>query len=116
MPNHIFEKLNQAVLKDKDEVQKALAIARASMPDPSACENRIARFSDAVEALNDPDIPEELKNRYLKDVFEKIIYYRESPVRVTRRNYRDYGMNIQDLKTGGNWYAPPFEVDVTFRN
>lgn len=116
MPKHIFEKLNAAVLKEKQEVQDALRNAKESMPNPIAYQNKITQFSDALCALQDPDVPDELKNRYLKNIFERITYYREAPVRVTRQNCFELGIRLEDIKTGGNWYSPPFELDVTFRN
>ncbi len=115
MPKNIFDKLNEKVLKEQEEVRNALQRARESMPEEIDYEEKIMRFSDALSALNNPDISDELKNRYLKNVFERITYYREKPVRVTRRNCTVLGLSTNELKTGGNWYSPPFELDVAFR-
>lgn len=116
MPKSIFEKLNAAVLKEKKEVQEALLSARESMPNQTDYENKIVMFSDALSALKNPDIAEELKNRYLKNVFDRIIYYREKPVRTGKRNCMEYNINPDALKSGGNWYSPPFELDIKFRD
>lgn len=116
MPKAIFEKLNIAVLKEKEEVQQALIKAQESMPDPVDYQKRITRFSDALTALKNPDIPNELKNRYLKNIFEKIIYYREAPTRVTRLNCSDLGIKTEELRTGSNWHSIPIELDVIFKD
>ncbi len=116
MPKGIFEKLNQAVLKEKEDVLQALRKARESMPDQVDYQSKITLFSDALDALRNPDVSNELKNRYLKNVFEKIVYYRDAPTRITRLNYMEYGVQLEALKTGGNWYAPAIELYVVFRD
>lgn len=114
MPKHVFENLNKKVLEEKDEVQQALCKAYESMPEPIDYEEKIHRFTDALDALNNPDISAESKNKLLKSVFERIEYYREKPVRISKSNMHLYG--IEEYKTsGGKWYSPPFELDVKLK-
>lgn len=117
MPKNIFEKLNEKVLDEKVDVQQALKNAYASMPDPVDYEEKIARFSDALSALKDPDIPDAVKNRYLKSVFDRITYYRDRPVRISRDNCKILKLQSDDsdLNIDRGWLTPPFELDVKLR-
>jgi hypothetical protein len=115
MPKSIFEKLNAAVLKEKEEVRQSLLKARESMPTQTDYANKISMFSDALDALKSPEVSDELKNKYLKSIFEKIVYYREKPVRVTRNKCIELNMDPH-MPSGASWYSPPFELDVTFKN
>lgn len=117
MPKNIFEKLNEKVLSEKADVQQALKNAYASMPDPVDYEEKIARFSDALSALKDPDIPDAVKNRYLKSVFDRITYYRDRPVRISRDNCKILKLQSDDsdLNIDRGWLTPPFELDVKLR-
>ena len=47
MPKEIFQKLNEKVLKEKDEIQQALCKAYESMPEPIDYEEQLLRFKDA---------------------------------------------------------------------
>lgn len=115
MPEHIFKQLNENLLKEKDEVQQALCKAYESMPEPVNYEDKLYQFKDALETLKDPDAPADKKNKLLKACIERIDYNREKTVRLTRKNCTDYGIDIADLKTGGNWYTPPMELDVKLK-
>jgi DNA invertase Pin-like site-specific DNA recombinase len=48
MPKEIFEKLNEKVLKEKDEVQQALCKAYESMPEPIDYETQLRTFKAAL--------------------------------------------------------------------
>ncbi len=99
MPKHIFDQLNENVLREKADVQQALCIARDSLPEPVDYEKKKALFSDALELLKDPDAPDLEKNMLLKKCIDRIEYYREK-------------------KKGGNrrWGDPePMQLDVHLR-
>jgi sulfur relay (sulfurtransferase) DsrF/TusC family protein len=115
MPKPIFDKLNEKVLKEKEETKSALKAAYESLPEIVDYREKIVRYTDALNALQDENVSPELKNRYLKSVFTRLDYYREKPVRITKRNYQEYGLRPEDIQTGGNWYAPPFELDITLK-
>lgn len=73
MPPHIFKQLNEKLLKEKEEVQQTLDRTLETMPEPVDYKAKILKFTDAVNALKDPDIDAKVKNRYLHDIIDKII-------------------------------------------
>ena len=118
MPKEIFEKLNAKVLKEKDEIQQALCKAYESMPEPIDYEEQLLRFKDALEALDDPEVSAEKKNKLLKACIERIDYHREKAVRLKSQRVRYYDPETKTtrskspLTTGGNWSNPPIELDI----
>ena len=118
MPKEIFEKLNEKVLAEKDEVQQALCKAYESMPEPIDYEEQLLRFKNALDALDDPDVSAEKKNKLLKACIERIDYKREKAVRIKSQQVRYYDKeqkrtrNKSPLNTGGNWTNPPIELDI----
>lgn len=118
MPKEIFEKLNEKVLREKDEVQQALCAAYESMPEPIDYEEQLLRFRNALEALDDPEVSAEKKNRLLKACIERIDYKREKAERIKSKQVRYYDpeqkrtRNKSPLNTGGNWTNPPIELDI----
>ncbi len=109
MPQEIFQQLNERLLKEKEEVQQALCAAYESMPEPVDYEERIAKFKDALEALQNPDVDAATKNRHLKACIERIDYSREKPQRIKSQQIRYYDKELKrtryksPLNTGGNW-------------
>ena len=85
MPKHIFDQLNEKVLKEKAEVQEALCTAKGSLPVPVDYEVKKRTFHAALDALNDPNIPAKKKNLLLKQCIEKIVYKREKKNTGNRR-------------------------------
>lgn len=118
MPKEIFEKLNEKVLAEKDEVQQALCKAYESMPEPIDYEEQLLRFKNALDALDDPNVSAEKKNKLLKACIERIDYKREKAVRIKSQQVRYYDKeqkrtrNKSPLNTGGNWTNPPIELDI----
>ena len=104
MPQHIFKKLNDKLLAEKEEVRDALCKAKKSMPEPIDYEAKIMKFTDALTALRDPNISAKIKNDYLKDIIERIEYYRPPIVR--------------DVNAGKglNWVKEPFEIKITIKS
>ena len=98
MPHEIFVQLNAKLLKEKEEVQQALCKAYESMPEPVDYEEKVKNFTDALNALMDPEIDAEKKNRLLKVCIDRIELYRERPQRVN-----------------GVWNDPPIELDVKLK-
>lgn len=121
MPPHIFKMLNEKLLKEKEEVMEAMCNARKSMPDPIDYEEKIQRFSDALNALLDPNVEAEKKNRLLKACIERITYSREAPYRTKSQQVMYYDKERKrtrtksPLKTGSNWTSSPIEIDVTLK-
>lgn len=118
MPQAIFQKLKEKLLKEKEETIQALFNAKQSMPVAVDYEAKIAKFSVALEALQNPDVEVAKQNKLLKDCIERITYSREKPQRIKSQQVRYYDKELKrkvsrsPLQTGGNWTAPPIELDV----
>ena len=113
MPKHIFDKLNEKVLKEKEEVQQALCKAYESMPDPVDYEEKMMRFKDALEAINNPDVPAARKNTLLKACIERIDYRRgKSYIGTKEENGLTEASNWQK---SSKWINAPIELDVKLR-
>lgn len=84
MPSEIFKELNGKLLIEKEEIKKALCKAYESMPKPVDYTDRILKFTDALEALRDPEVPAKVKNQYLKNIVERIDYERPPTVRLSK--------------------------------
>ena len=84
MPSEIFKELNSKLLIEKEEIKKALCKAYESMPKPVDYTDRILKFTDALEALRDPEVPAKVKNQYLKSIIERIDYERPPTIRLSK--------------------------------
>ena len=119
MPDHIFQILNEKLLKEKEEVRQALCKAYESMPEPVDYEEQKRRFQEALDALDNPDKTAQEKNRLLKACIERIDYQREKPQRIrsTAKRVTVNGRRIKPdgLKTGANWTVTPIELDVKLK-
>ena len=104
MPKEIFDKLNAAIIKEKEDLAQAISNARGSVPDPCIYEEKLCRFRDAIDALQNPDIPAEKQNRLLKACIERIDYNRP-------KSERAKGYNA----SGARWTSPPVELDIKLR-
>ena len=94
MPKAIFDKLNEKVLQEKEIVIQALKTAKETAPTIEVYQERLMRFTDALNGLNDASVSIEDKNRLLKACIERIVYDREK---------------------GNRWYNNNFTLDVTLR-
>ena len=121
MPAHVFAILNEKLLKEKDEVKEAMCNARKSMPEPVNYQETLQRFTDALNALLDPERSAEDKNRLLKDCIERIDYNRAKPERIKSQQVYYYDKEKKrtrkksTLTTGGNWTNPPMEIEVKLK-
>lgn len=107
MPKAIFEKLNDKVLKEISETQKALAYANDTMPSIAHYEERIQRFSDALNTMRDPHASAAKKNKLLKACIVRITYNREHP------QWLAGVIHESAVKTPST--APEIQLDVTLR-
>lgn len=121
MPDHIFQSLNEKLLKEKEEVRQALCKAYESMPEPVDYEEKRKLFSDALDALNNPDVSAQVANNLLKNCIDRIEYHRAKPQRLQSQQIRFYDPEVKKtrckspLKTGGNWTTPDIELDVKLK-
>lgn len=121
MPQHIFQQLNEKLLKEKEDVRQALCKAYESMPEPVNYEEKIAQFTEALNALNSHDVDAKTKNRLLKACIDRIEYHREAPQRIRSQQVRYYDKEQKrtrhksPLNTGGNWTSPEIVLDVILK-
>ena len=125
MPPHIFKMLNEKLLKEKEEVMEAMCNARKSAPSSIDYEDKLHKFTEALEALLDPEVDALQKNRLLKACIERIEYKREAPERVknpekrTRKNGRADGkgriLRPHPLDRHAQWTTPPIDVDIKLK-
>ena len=112
MPHHIFKQLNEKLLMEKEEIQQALCKARESMPEPVDYEEKRKHFQDALDALRDPNVDAQKKNRLLKSCIDRIEYHRDKPERLKREPGEKKGTRYS---VGGGWTSPPIELDVKLK-
>jgi hypothetical protein len=105
MPKHIFDALNEKVLKEKEEVRQALCKAYESMPEPVDYTEKVSTFSAALEALPDPDVDALKKNALLKACIDRITYHRERGERLA----------VKSTKFETGWSDTPIELDVKLK-
>lgn len=112
MPQQVFQQLNAKLQFEKEETQQALRKANELMPKPSEYNEKIAKFKVALEALRNPNIDAQEKNRLLKTCIERIEYNRERPQRLKRDPNEKKGTT---LSIGGNWTNPPIELKINLK-
>lgn len=120
MPTNIFKKLNEKLVLEKDELKKVIAEVKRTAPDPVEYEEKLRKFREALDALNDPAKSAEQKNILLKACIERIEYKRNKPIRI-KRNKKSVGMcekadSPDRLKTGANWKSFPIEITVKLKS
>lgn len=84
MPKDIFEKLNEKVKKERDEVREALNNAYRNMPKKIDYKEMRVTFSNCLDVLLDESASASDKNFLLKQCFQKIVYSRSSDIRHER--------------------------------
>jgi hypothetical protein len=94
MPKAIFDKLNEKVLQEKEIVTQAILKAKTTAPTVDDYKEKISRFTDALNGLQDPNVSAQAKNKLLKACIERIEYKREK---------------------GNRWHVTDFELDITLK-
>ena len=112
MPEHIFQRLNEKLLAEKEEVTQALCQAEKAIPKQIDYKDRILKFTDALNALEDPSIPAKITNQYLKDIVEKITYERPPNVRITKKNAHLYDAEVQK---GLQYHIEPYTIRISLK-
>ena len=119
MPKNIFDTLNAKLLNDREKIKEALCKAKESMPEPVDYEEKLLRFKNALEALEDENATPTIQNKLLKSCIDKIEYFRNKPQRL-KSNAKRVTINGRRIKpnglpTGGNWTKEEIELDVKLR-
>ena len=112
LPPHIFQKLTEKVLKEKEEVNKALAKAKDSMPKQVDYKEEMLKFEDALKALQNPKVDAKTKNQYLRIIIDRIEYERGEAIMITKDNADKYNI---DTSKGLKWYTPPFKIRLKLK-
>lgn len=112
LPAHIFKKLNEKVLAEKEEVNDALCKAKESMPAPIDYEHQLYKFKDVLKYLEDDTVDPAVKNQYLKTIVKRVDYERQPAIRVTKENAKELGLQTGK---GMQWYIPPYSLHVELK-
>lgn len=107
MPPEIFKRLNEKLVKEKEEVKEAIKKANEAISETNIYVERLARFRAALKALLSPKAAAEEKNRLLKACIEKIHYNRERPVRAERGDKSTISHN--------GWNFSPISINVDIK-
>lgn len=85
MPKHIFDQLNEKVIRERDEVLRELRDAQSAVPQKVDYAQKRETFVSAVSSLKNPDISIKEKNLLLKQCIEKVVYNRKKKGSNNRR-------------------------------
>lgn len=112
LPQHVFQKLNEKVLKEKEEVNKALDKAKDSAPKHVDYRDELIKTTDALNVLEDPNEDARTKNKYLRSVISKMVYDRPPIVQISKENAKDYNM---DTSKGLQYHVPPYKITIELK-
>lgn len=116
MPANIFKELNGKLLKEKEEINDALCKAKDSVPNPIDYKEQIIKFTDTITILEDPSLDAITKNMHLRDIVERIEYYRPPNVKLTKTNRHLYGYDESNSPGKGLKYRrEPYEIHITIK-
>jgi hypothetical protein len=93
-------------------VNKALAKAKDSTPQPIDYRDELMKFTDALDALENPKVDAKTKNMFLKNIIDRIEYERPQTVRITKENAKEYNV---DTSKGIQWYTPPYKISMKLK-
>lgn len=113
MPQEVFNRLNDRVLHEKEEIKEALRKAQATAPAEINYKEVSMRFSAALQALRDPDVSAKTKNMYLRDAIERIDYSRPPTVRITKKNAEEYSGGTSK---GLQYHTEPYKISIKIRS
>lgn len=112
LPQHIFKRLNEKLLIEKDEIKKALCKAQDSMPEPIDYKKEVINFKAALKYLQDPDISAKIKNQYLRKVIDRIDYERGPTVMINKKNAHLYK---EETVKGMKYHREPYKIYISLK-
>ena len=112
LPQHVFARLNEKLLLEKEEIKKALEKAKGSMPKPVDYREEMKKFTDALDALEDDTVDAKVKNQFLKNIIDRIEYERPEAIQITKDNAEEYNV---DTSKGIKWYTPPYKISMKLK-
>lgn len=92
MPKAIFDKLNEKVLQEKEIVTKAILEAKSNTPTVEDYKEKLKRFTDALNGLQNPKVSAQVKNKLLKACIDRITYSRPKG---TRWESTEYELDVE---------------------
>ena len=95
MPKSVFERLNEKVLNEKREVERALTEARITVPERLGDEERLANFRTALRMMNDPGADVETLNEALRNCITRITYSRPRRAANMHRNNEPFTAEVE---------------------
>lgn len=104
MPKEIFEKLREKTINEKEQAAKELKALKENTVVDIDYEDKIATFTEALDALRNDNVPVELQNNLVKACISNIVYYRETPKQVQE------GEN-----TVKGWIQTAFELEIDMK-
>lgn len=113
MPTHIFKKLNEKLLKEKEEVKLSLSKAKESMPKPVNYKEKINKFTDALNTLKDENISIKIKNQYLRDIIDQITIERPPAIKLTKENKHLY---MDEFKNKRMYHTEPYKIRIKLKD
>ena len=113
MPTDIFKELNAELLKERAEINQALCDAKDSLPEPIDYSERVVTFRETLEILKDPTKDASIKNMHLKNIIEKIEYYRPPIIKLTKANAKELGYDKLERKN--IFHSEPFEISIIIK-
>lgn len=112
MPPVIFKRLNEKLLKEKEETEQALKNACEIMPHPARYQEKLVKFRDALSSLQNPDEDAAQQNKLLKACIERIDYNREAPERIKRESVEK---KVSISSKGERWTSPNVYILVKLK-
>lgn len=85
MPKHIFEKLNDKVIREREETMQALREAKESTPETIDYARKCETFRTTLQSLHNPNASIKEQNLLLKQCISKITYSRKKKETDNRR-------------------------------
>lgn len=85
MPKHIFDRLNEKVIRERDETVLALKTAKETASESVDYAQKYETFTATVKSLKDPNASVKEKNQLIKLCIEKITYNRKKKETNNRR-------------------------------
>ncbi len=85
MPKHVFDRLNEKVVTEMEEVRQALCTAKDSTPEPIDLKGKVSTLRKILIMLDDPDAPVAELNDLLKMCIERITYSRPKAQGISSR-------------------------------
>lgn len=93
----VFLKRNTALNSRRSQLIKAIAVQEQAVPEAISYEDKIYKLSQAIEILQNDDVPAADKNKFLKSFVKRIDYYNDLPSKGNRFIENSFKLEITFL-------------------